>query len=200
VAERTPEHSPLEKRDGIFHSLRLDDFVVFQGKARAATPTWTEEGSLIHCTGKPRGYLYSKKSYHNFTLRVELRYPVVKDVDPAKANTGFFAYITLPHRVWPVCFEVQGKQIEMCQIKGNGKPNPLDPSKMHDDEAARQTARRPIGEWNSIEVISRDGKLSATLNGTKICHNDAAELREGPIGLQAEDYPYELRDLQIREE
>jgi hypothetical protein len=183
-----------------FRSLSLDEFEVFQGKAQPIEPTWTMDGENIRCTGKPRGYLYSRSPYRDFTLRADLRYPADTPGDPDKANTGFFAYITEPHRVWPICLEVQGKQIEMGMIKGNGRPNPLDPSKVHDDEPARRKARRQVGEWNSIEIISRGGKLVSLLNGTKVSENDAGELREGPIGIQAEDYPYEIRNLRIKTE
>jgi len=185
-------------QDG-FTPLGLDDFEIFQGKARPNPPTWSEEGHIIKSTGKPRGYLYSKKPYRNFTLRADLRYPPEAPDAATKANTGFLMYIAPPHRVWPICIEVQGKQIELAMIKGNGKPNPLDPAKVHDDESARQKARRPIGEWNAIEIVSSDGKLTSFVNGVKISENEPVELREGPIGLQAEDFPYEIRNLRVRE-
>ncbi len=191
--------APAKAADG-FLPLRLADFEVFQGKARPTEPTWTEDGALLRCTGSPRGYLYSKQNHRDFTLRAELRYASSPDLDSANANTGLFVYIKQPHRVWPVCIEVQGKQVEMAAIKGNGRPNPLDPALVRDDEAGRRTARRPVGEWNVLEVDARGGELTTFLNGKKIAVSAPCELRDGPIGIQAEGYPYEIRNLRIKDE
>jgi hypothetical protein len=180
--------------------LSLADFDVFQGKTRPKTPTWTADGSILRCTGSPRGYLYSKKPYRDFTLKADLRYPADLAGGESKANTGFFADIQQPHRVWPVCIEIQGKYVEMAAIKGNGKPNPLDPAKVHDDEQARLRSRRPLGEWNSIEIIAHEGRFTSLLNGNRISESEPLELSAGPIGLQAEDCPYEIRNLRIRDD
>jgi hypothetical protein len=198
-------HSASTPREAVvdpegFRPLSLDDFEVFQGKGHPPTPTWSSNGPMIHCSGKPRGYLYSKSAFRNFALRCDLRFPTATPENSAKANTGFFVYITPPHHVWPVCLEVQGKHSELGMIKGNGKPNPLDPANAHDDDAARQRARKAPAEWNGLEIVSRDGRVESRLNGVPISHNDPCDLRSGPIGLQAEDYPYDVRNLRIRDD
>jgi len=184
-----------------FTRLTLADFDVFFAKKVEGSPSWTDAGGMIRGTGKPRGYLHSRKSYRNFTLRLDYRFPVPDD--PAlvdKVNTGVLVYISGPHRIWPVCLEVQGKHVEMGHIKANGRADVIDAAAVQDDDAARQKARKPVGEWNSLEIISRDGVLTSTLNGIKICENKAGELREGPLGLQAEDFAVEFRRLRIRED
>jgi hypothetical protein len=182
-----------------FVRLVLDDFDVFQPKAPKETRSWTAQGATIVCTGKPRGYLFTKQPHADFTLRAELRYPGGAS-EAEQGNTGILVHIAAPHRVWPVCLEVQGKYVEMAAIKGNGKPNPLDAKQVHDHEPARRQARKPAGEWNSLEVVSRDGRLVSRLNGAVICESEPGSLRAGPIGLQAEDRPYEIRNLRIRDD
>ena len=199
VHASSTETDTFTPEDG-FAPLVLNDFQVFHGKKPGPTATWTSSGGSVHCTGKPRGYLHSRKSYKNFTLRLDYRF--APSQDPAgsdQANTGFLVYINGPHRLWPVCLEVQGKHVEMGHIKANGKATVIDPAGVRDDEAARQKARRPVGEWNSVEIVSRDGALSSFLNGTKICENKPGELREGAIGIQSEDFEVEFRRLRIRE-
>ncbi len=202
--EATPapssEPDTFTPEDG-FTRLSLDDFDVFHGKKPRSTATWTSTGGILHCTGKPRGYLHSRKTYKNFTLRLDYRFTPPTDAAAAeKANTGFLVYITEPHRLWPVCLEVQGKQPEMGQIKANGRVDVIDAAGVRDDESARQKARKPVGEWNSIEIVSRDGGLTSFLNGTKICENKPGELRDGAIGIQAEDFEVQFRRIRIREE
>jgi hypothetical protein len=189
-----PEEPPVEQG---FQRLTIADFEPFQG----SSDTWREEGNLLSTTGQPKGYLHSRRPYRNFTWRLEFRHvPASGVTDPSeldKQNTGFMIHIQEPHKVWPRSLEVQGKQAELCSIKGNGGVPDL---VIEDDPAARDFARSPVGEWNSVEIVSLDGTLSATLNGTPICTSAAGELTEGLIGLQSELFEVQFRNLRIREE
>jgi hypothetical protein len=196
-AASEPEFFEVEEG---FTLLGLGDFEVFHAKPASDKPTWTAEGRTLRCTGKPRGYLYSKRAYRNFTLRLDYRFLPAADLDESKrelCNTGFMTYITGEHKQWPVSLEVQGKHVEMAHIKANGGAAMLE---VQDDEAARAMARKPVGEWNSIEIVARDGALTSFLNGAKICESKPGELSEGPIGIQSEDFEFEVRNLRIRED
>jgi hypothetical protein len=154
----------------------------------------------VTCTGKPRGYLYSKQSYQNFTLRLDYRFPrpaTLKDDTKFKGNTGFLVYVTGEHKLWPVCLEIQGKHVQMAAIKENGGAQPVTAT---DNEVARQKARRPVGQWNSLEIVSLNGSLSVALNGTPISTCEPNFLSDGLIGIQAEDHPFEVRRMRIRRE
>jgi len=177
-----------------FRPLRLRDFEQF-----AAQPnTWREEPDMIATTGTPKGYIYSRRSYQNFTWRAEFRFIPSEDTSKAdQSNTGFMLCIQEPHKTWPRSLEVQGKWVEMANIKSNGGVPAL---KINDVQAAREQARKPVGEWNAVEITIKDGAVSAILNGKVICTADAGELKAGRIGLQAELYPVEFRNVKIREE
>ncbi len=198
VGEETPatpaeSESPFHLEDG-FTQLGFADFEAFGAEAS----TWEGTTDGIKSSGKPKGYLYSKQPYQNFTLRLEYRFPRpanLKDEAKFKGNTGFLVYITGEHKLWPVCLEVQGKHIQMAAIKENGGAQPVTAT---DDEAARQKARHAVGEWNAIEIISTNGALSVSLNGTPISKCEPDFLSEGSIGIQAEDHPFEVRRLRIR--
>lgn len=200
VAEPTsnePEvpETPFELEPG-FELLSRDSFDAF-----AAMPeTWTATPDGISSTGKPKGYLYSKQPYENFTLRLDYRFPRpknLKDDAQFKGNTGFLVYITGEHKQWPVCIEIQGKFAQMAAIKENGG---ADPVTVEDDDAARQKARNGVGKWNSLEIVSKTGALTATLNGTLISSSKAGPLKSGLIGIQAEDHPFEVRRMRIRKD
>ena len=183
-----------------FALLGLDDFEVFHGKEPGETATWTSDGQTLHCTGQPRGYLYSKRPFRNFTLRLDYRF-IPQDGDDEKkrqnSNTGFLVYIAGEHKLWPVSLEVQGKPVDMAPVKANGGAAAIE---VEDNEAARDEARLPVGEWNNIEIVSKDGALTSFLNGTKICESEPGELSEGLLGIQSEDFEIEFRNLRIRED
>ena len=191
--EAVTSEPPFHLEEG-FESLVFADFEAFSAEAN----TWavTEEG--LKCSGKPKGYLYSKQSYQNFTMRVDYRFSKpdnLKDEAKFKGNTGFLIYITGEHKLWPMCLEVQGKHVQMAAIKENGGAEPV---KAEDDDAARQQARKHVGEWNSLEIVSKDGALAVSLNGTPISRCEPDFLSEGSIGIQAEDHPFEVRHLRLR--
>lgn len=176
--------------------LNLKDFKEFHGNAQESTetPTWTEKAGVISCTGKPKGYLYSLKQYGNFSVRLEYRFPDTSQ-ENKNPNTGFLFYITGENRIWPQCLEVQGKFEEMANIKSNSREITLE---VTDNQQAREKARRPIGEWNSIEVISKDGALTSVLNGTPIASSKPSELKEGYFGIQSEGDAVEFRNIRIQ--
>ncbi|MDF1744982.1 MAG: DUF1080 domain-containing protein [Gimesia sp.] len=194
LPEKTIE-SLFEVEKG-FALLSLDDFNEFQGKSKKPVegPTWTETAGIISCTGNPRGYLYSNKNHGNFSLRLEYRFPESGE-KKENPNTGILIYITGENRIWPRCLEVQGKFEEMAHIKSNTKDVTLE---VTDNQAARETARRPLGEWNTIEVISKDGMLTSILNGTKIASCKPSALTEGFFGIQSEGDAVEFRNIRVQ--
>ena len=189
----SPDEPPFHLEKG-FTLLTFADFEAFGAEAE----TWeaTDEGWF--CTGKPRGYLYSKQTYQNFTLRLDYSFDrpeSLKDDAKFKGNTGFLIYMTGEHKLWPVCLEVQGKHSQIGAIKENGGAQPVTAT---DDDAARQQARHAVGEWNSLEIVSVDGTLSVSLNGVVVSKCEPDFLSEGLIGIQSEDYPFEVRHMRVR--
>ena len=194
----TDEFSPEEG----FRVLTLSDFEPYFAKPPKAdaVPTWSAVGSAIVCTGKPKGYLHSKEKFQDFTLRLELRFApavdtvAVKDFNP---NSGVMVYITEPHKQWPKSLEVQGKFSELGTIKANGKAAEV---QLVDDTTRRESARKPVSEWNALEILSHGGALTVLLNGQKVCESQPSDVSSGPIGLQSEDFEVHFRRLRIRAE
>ncbi len=179
-----------------FTLLSLKDFKEFQGKSKepVSGPTWTENEGVIACTGNPRGYLYSLESFGNCSLRLEYRF-LESAGENENPNTGFLIYITGENRIWPKCLEVQGKFAEMAHIKSNSKEISLE---VTDNQAARESARRPVGEWNAIEVICKDGALTSVLNGIPVASCKPSELKAGFIGIQSEGDAVEFRNIRVQ--
>lgn len=197
AAAETPQEpdTPFVLEEG-FTLLSFGDFEAFQ----ADPETWSATDDGIRCTGKPKGYLYSTAPHQNFTWKLEYRFDrpkSLKDEAKFKGNTGFLVYITGEHKQWPVCLEVQGKHVQMAAIKENGGAAPVT---VQDDDAARQAARKPVGQWNRLEIMSRDGSISVKLNDVPISKSEPNFLSEGKIGIQAEDHPFVVRRMRIKDE
>jgi hypothetical protein len=192
------QHSPElsgEVTEAGFQPLSLQDFEPFQ----AEKDTWTQVDEMIVTSGLPKSYIYTKKSYENFTLQAEFQFVLTQEQEAKfqKANTGILLAIQEPHKIWPRSLEVQGQFETMGTVRPNGGiPAPA----MQDQPAVRERVRRPAADWNRMEIRMRGGAITAILNGETVCTSEPGELKSGPIGLQAEGYVVRFRNLSIRED
>lgn len=163
-----------------------------------ADQTWTAERGEFLCTGKPKCYLHTKASYGDGTLRFDYRFePDPKITDPAKLaahNTGVLLFIQEPHAVWPKSIEVQGKHSEMGQLRPNGGAVAVE---FQDSPDVRESARKPVGEWNSVEIMTKAGAITASINGQVVAVGKPGELISGLIGLQSEGHRLRYRNLRF---
>lgn len=184
-----------------FRTLTLSDFEPFFAKPpQSPQTTWLAMHDAIACFGKPKGYLFSKEKFSDFTLRLELRFAPPADESAAKTfnpNTGVMLHITEPHKQWPKSLEVQGRFADLATIKENGGAAKVE---IVDDGAARESTRKPVGEWNALEIVSKAGAITVLLNGTKVCESQPSDVTTGSIGLQSEDFEVHFRRLRIRPE
>ena len=168
-------------------------------KVVAASPeTFKVKDGVIECNGKPNGYIATDKSFKNYHLKFEVKYPKPKDLtdDAAfKGNSGVLIHITGDHKVWPKCVEAQGMNKDMGNLfaiqgaKGSFKK----------DAEAQKKAIKPVGEWNLFEVASKDGELTVKINGTQVA-TGKGDVTEGPIGWQAEGAEIHFKNIKLKEE
>ena len=180
--------SSAEKNDGFD---ALDDFQKDFKVAFGDKKSWKVNDGVFECSGKPNGYICTTKSYSNYVLTLEFRYP------EKPSNTGVLNYIAGEHKIWPACVEVQGHYDRLAQIFAmGGAKGP----KNNGDESARKKATKPHDEWNKFEIASEDGVISAKLNGVFIGKSGPYEVHEGPIGFQSEGAPVFFRNIRIKEQ
>jgi hypothetical protein len=153
--------------------------------------TWVvKEGALI-CSGKPFGYFYTEKSYKNYVLRYDWRYPKGSS---EKSNSGCLVHIQGPHKIWPKCVEPQGRYYDHGKLFFTG----VKPIAQKFDAEALKKALRPMGEWSTTEITcAADGTISVKVNGTPVS-SGKSELTEGPIGWQSEGYEVHFRNIRIK--
>ncbi len=192
----TSPADPYTVEEG-FRLLSFDQLAVFPTDG-STSQTWTAEGDEILCTGKPKCYLHTKTPYGDGTLRFDYKFePDPKITDLAKLaahNTGVLLFIQQPHAVWPKSIEVQGKHSEMGQLRPNGGAVAVE---YQDHPEVRESARKPVGEWTSIEIVTKAGAITASINGQVVAVGQPGELTRGLIGLQAEGHRLRYRHLRF---
>jgi hypothetical protein len=155
------------------------------GKDNNETKTFTVKDGVIVVSGRPNGYFYTDKSYKNYILRFDWKF--IKD-----GNSGTLAHIQTPHKVWPRSVEIQGQQKDHGRIFAIGGAK----GKFTVDKEAQKKAIK-MGEWNTTEIVSNNGKLSSKINGIDISTGEG-ELMEGPIGWQSEGTELHFKDIRIK--
>lgn len=154
---------------------------------------------VITVAGKPAGFVATRASYINYRLQLDWRWP------GAPGNAGVLLHVASGPKdgVWPVSIQAQTKHGfagDILPMAGarftealTTAPGAYPAIKAH----TGADSERPVGEWNHLDIVSRDGTIDVTVNGVLQNHISGAMPRTGRIGFQLEGTPYELRNLRL---
>lgn len=145
--------------------------------------TFTINDGLLQTSGTPNGYIRTSDVYDNFVFHVEIRYK-------ERGNSGVLVHIQRDD-VWPRAIECQLYQGHM------GRIFPIQGAYLEGGEMIHDAAK-PIGEWNTYEIYSEEGRIATVLNGVIIGLGANANPRIGHIALQSEGVPAEFRNIKVR--
>jgi hypothetical protein len=163
--------------------------------------TFTIKEGILICTGKPAGYMYTQKSYRNYTLRVEFAFKRPKGLatDSAfRGNSGCLIHIGDKNAlgVWPRSIEVQGYYQQIGLIL----PIPRSlKGKLSFDRKALAKVLKPVGQFNALEIDVRGGQMDISVNGTPVSTVRDCELTQGHIGFQSEGAETHWRNIRVRQ-
>lgn len=187
----------------LFNGKNLDgwDFIVENNSAKP-DEVFSVQNGLIHIKGKPFGYMYTKKKYANFRLHVEWKYPI------AASNSGIFLFLQNPTpTLWPNAVECQlcsGRAGDFVLLGGSdvseykapgGKPRPRFPVVARFGKAAEN----PIGEWNSADIVCKDGNIEVYINGVYTNRGTKSANKSGHVALQSEGGDILFRNVRLTE-
>ncbi len=188
---------------------------LFNGKDLTGWSLVTQEGTDIaqvcHVTadgtmtvaGKPIGYLLAAGTYTNYKLHAEWRWPADAD---RRSNSGFLIHIAsgpIDRKTWPLCFQVQTKLNRGGDLLPMGGATFAEPLSTKPGAPTPQLNRqqpsseKPLGEWNTCDVVCRDGALECSINGVLQNKVTGCKPGSGQIGVQLEGFPYEMRNIWI---
>ena len=165
-----------------------------------------ENGRIVIYPERGSGNLYTEKEYSDFVFRFEFR------LTPA-ANNGIGIRAPLEGDAAYAGMEIQ--------VLEDGSPVywDLQPYQFHGSIygviPARRGVLRPVGEWNTEEIVARGRRVTVTVNGMRIVdadidqassggtidHRDHPGLKRerGHIGFLGHGSIVEFRNIRIRE-
>ena len=170
--------------------------------ADIATVCAVKPDGILAVAGKPVGFLATTVSYEDYHLHVEYRWPA----SAAKnSNGGLLLHIASgpKDRAWPLSFQVQMKTTRMGDLlpmaggtlaeKLSTPPGAATPilNRMRED------TEKPLGEWNSCDIVCRGDVIEVTINGIPQNRVTKCAPAAGKICFQLEGMPYEVRNVRI---
>jgi hypothetical protein len=155
-----------------------------------------KEGGVLHCKGKPVGYIRTEKDYTSFKLRLEWR-----GMPDKPGNSGVLLRLQEPDKVWPKSIEAQlhSKNAgDIWNIDNFPMKVAADRTEGRRTKKMHETNEKPLGEWNLYEITLDDkGNLELKVNG--LVQNTATECQviPGKIALQSEGAEIEFRNIEL---
>lgn len=174
----------------------------------ATNPFIIREDMLVSL-GEPRGHLITDKTYENYRLKVEYRFP------GEPGNCGVLVHASTPralYEMFPQSIEVQmqhGDAGDFWVIVEDIKVDDMVARRGPKEEwgIIEETKRRilnltddsekPLGKWNSMTIECLDDKIKVWVNGDLVNYGYNATVQSGQIAIQAEGAEVEFRNINI---
>lgn len=156
---------------------------LFDGKTldgwQGSTDGYQVDDGAIQCIAKKGGNLYTDKEYGDFHLKFEFK------LTPG-ANNGIG--IRAPRQGDPAYV---GMEIQVLDDSAPGYKG-LKEYQFHGSiygvVAAKRGHQKPVGEWNTEEIIAKGNHIQVILNGEKIVDADIAKASD-PKTIDGQNHP-----------
>lgn len=195
----------------LFNGKDLKGWYVFHAKrAKNEDPdqVFKVENRQLHVSGKEFGYICTERTFRNFHLVVEFKWGEKRYAprENAKRDSGIIYHIPpdAEDRVYPTGIECQIQEGDVGDFWLVGDTTiEVDGVRNKPGRSVRMVKKRdtekPTGEWNRVEVISKDGVCTHLVNGVEVVKGSKASVTEGKILLQSEGAELFYRKVELRE-
>lgn len=174
----------------LFNGKDFSGWTFFMRSNSAPEKTWAITNGVIHCTGKPNGFMRTEKSFHDYKLTVEWRF--------LKAgNTGVLVDMQLPDKVWSRCVECQGMHAHQGDFWLQGGATASEPANLNRNgiKMLQPSNENPLGEWNTYQTICAGDTVEILVNGKAMNKVTGCNVSSGFIGIQSEGAEIEVRKI-----
>lgn len=174
-------------------------------------PSFIAREGMLVSLGKPRGHLITDKSYSDYKLVVEYRFP------GKPGNCGVLVHTSTPrvlYDMFPSSIEVQmnsghagdfwciGENIEVPEMekrRPRGKDQQWGGKKGDARRILNLTddSEKPVGEWNTMVIECKGKEVKVHVNGDLVNHGSNCTVDRGQIAIQAEGAEVEFRKLEL---
>lgn len=186
-----------KKKIVLFNGKDFTGWKLFIPEKEGVDPksVWSIKDGVIRCKGKPHGYIRTEADYADYIIHVEWRWP------EEPTNSGVLLHVQGKDAVWPRMIECQlqsGSAGDFWLIKGVH----IDGHREHTEDyynvkKLKPSSEKPAGEWNTYEIICKNGTVVPIVNGVVQNVATGAELTFGSICLQSEGSPIEFRNIYL---
>jgi hypothetical protein len=217
--EKANTLSSKEQKEGwklLFDGTTKNGWHVFNNKTDGSA--WKVEDGALYLDPKAKGPnnagggdIISEEAFENFHFKVDWR------LDSAGNSGVIFQAIEDPKYRWPW---LTGPEMQI--IDNNAHPDAKNikhrAGDLYDLVTASPETVKPIGEWNTSEIVQNNGKLELYLNGTKVVETtqwddnwkeliskskfknieDFGKFRKGKIALQDHGDRVYFRNIKIK--
>ncbi|NLH99468.1 MAG: DUF1080 domain-containing protein [Chthonomonadales bacterium] len=199
---QNPPKLKLGKEVRLFNGKDFSGWTHYlQNPAAAMTDVWSVDAAerAIVCRGRPLGYLRTTRDYSDFILKLDWRFsPVTKQA----GNSGVLLRIVGPDKIWPKSIEAQLQSGAAGDFWLIDEAQLTTPEERVDRTTPRhrlrsRTNEKPIGEWNTYEILCHGGRVALKVNGETLNEGTDADLRSGKIGLQSEGAEIHFRNIRL---
>lgn len=166
--------------------------VVLREDETVKEPTFVADKGVLHISGQPFGYIRTEQSFSNYTLHLEWRWAGEKGVD-----SGIFHFLQGEDKVWPTGVQLQMTPQDMGVLMGGIPMEGIEGPFYRKARIVETSPEKPVGEWNCMDFVCREGKIKAFLNGVLV--NEAnCDVKEGFIGIQSEGGAMDFRNIWVK--
>ncbi len=151
-------------------------------------------GRLI-CEGEKSGHEWLRydKEFGNFLFHVEWRF-IKLEGDP-KYNSGIYFRNSLDGAIW---HQAQLGSASGGYIFGNTLVNGA-PRRVNLSSQLMGKRVKPAGEWNTFDIRAEGRNLVVSVDGVVTSKYADCEVERGYVGLEAEGYRIEFRNMKLKE-
>ena len=159
--------------------------------------------------GKPQGHLITDKTFENYRLHVEYRFP------GKPGNCGVLVHSSTPralYKMFPKSIEVQMnhkhagdfwcivediKVPDMVTRRGPKKDWGITEGKARRIKNLTDDSEKPLGQWNTMIIEAFQDEVKVWVNGDLVNHGTDCTAQSGQISIQAEGAEVEFRKLEL---
>jgi hypothetical protein len=168
---------------------------VFYLKDQSVDPStvFTIKEGVAHITGTQFGYMRTKKSYSDYKLHVEYRWP------SEATNSGVFIHCQLPDTIWITGIECQlakGNAGDFACVGETDMKERTDKTrKGRMIKKMAESSEKAVGEWNTLDITCKGNTIEVIVNGVLQNKGSEVNVSQGYIVLQSEGKDVEFRNV-----
>lgn len=170
----------------------------------ALADVWKLTDGVLVCKGTPKGYIYTKRDFADFILRLEWRWPP----GGKPGSGGVLLRTTGKHQIWPKCLEAQINAPDAGDFWGLAGFPLTGPAQRYKSLEHPQlgkltnlkkieNAEKPPGQWNQYEITAEGHTVTLKINGRTVNRATGCQTTPGKILLTAEGDEIHFRNVKL---